>query len=150
MSGPRQGGQTDSGRLYQWHVVGLPKAQGRPKFARIGNHVRAYDPQTSRDWKELVKLQIISTRPAAILDGPLKLVVNFRLPRPKSLPKRVLWHTKKPDVDNLVKAVKDAMKGIVYRDDSQVVALYVTKRYDAEPGVCIRLWDMAGTSPEAG
>ncbi|WP_175829702.1 RusA family crossover junction endodeoxyribonuclease [Burkholderia cepacia] len=43
--------------------------------------------------------------------------------------------TKKPDSDNVVKALKDGMNGVVYVDDGQVVDLWVAKRYAVVPGV---------------
>lgn len=66
-------------------------------------------------------------------DSPLDVRLRFFLPRPKSLPKKVLHHTKKPDVDKLVRAALDPMSGILFRDDSQVVRLVATKEY-AAPG----------------
>jgi Holliday junction resolvase RusA-like endonuclease len=41
-------------------------------------------------------------------------------------------HTVKPDVDNCVKGLKDGMKGIIYRDDSQVVKLIAEKKYTTQ------------------
>jgi len=113
-------------------VLGSPVAQGRPRFARIGNFVRTYDPKESRSWKETVKWQAIS-RDSRIIEGPLSLILHFKLSRPKSLPKKIKYHTKKPDLDNLIKGVKDGLKGICYKDDSQVVRLAATKSY-AGPG----------------
>jgi Holliday junction resolvase RusA-like endonuclease len=48
--------------------------------------------------------------------------------------------TKKPDADNICKAVCDAMNGIVYKDDAQVVSLHFTKRYNtiASIHVCVK------------
>jgi Holliday junction resolvase RusA-like endonuclease len=45
--------------------------------------------------------------------------------------------TTKPDIDNLIKAIFDAMNGVVWKDDVQVVDLAVGKRYDATPGVAV-------------
>ena len=72
----------------------------------------------------------------APLEGPLHLSVEFVLPRPKRLlTKRwrelLVWHDKKPDCDNLLKAVKDALNNLAWRDDSQVCQVYVEKRYAA-------------------
>lgn len=125
-------------------VRGIPKAQGRARaFAfKRGDQtrVRMYAPETSRDWKRTVTAQVLERygHEREPLAGPITLDLAFGLLRPKSLPKRVLHHVKKPDVDNLAKAVKDAMKGIVYRDDSQVVSLHVAKGYSATPGVRIQ------------
>jgi len=119
-------------------VYGSPVAQGRPRFARIGNHVRAYDPGKSKSWKESVRWQAIE-RGAKVLEGPLYLFLHFKLPRPKSLPKKVQHHTKKPDLDNLVKGVKDGLKGICYHDDSQVIRLAATKEYGEQPCVEVKI-----------
>jgi len=47
--------------------------------------------------------------------------------------------TKKPDTDNVVKAVFDGMNGVVWRDDVQAVDLFVRKRYGTTPGVFVRV-----------
>jgi Holliday junction resolvase RusA-like endonuclease len=119
-------------------IRGNPVAQGRPKFVRRGNHVGAYDPGKSKSWKETVKWQVLEQKPEK-LQGALIMAMVFHLPRPKSLPKKVIEHTKKPDLDNLVKAVKDALKGICYHDDSQIVSLRAEKVYSEITGVEITI-----------
>ena len=42
---------------------------------------------------------------------------------------------KKPDLDNIAKGILDAMNGIIYKDDVQVVRLSLQKHYSTEPGV---------------
>ncbi len=111
-------------------IVGAPVAQGRPRFARRGNFTKVYDPPKSREWKEYV-LAVAKQKigKAPLLEGPLKMTLVFYMPRPKSLPKKVIHHIKKPDVDNLVKGVKDALSGFCYEDDKQVVDLRAIKKY---------------------
>jgi Holliday junction resolvase RusA-like endonuclease len=127
-------------------IYGNPVAQGRPRAFRRGNHIGMYDPQKSKSWKDTICWQAAQQK-AIVMDGALILDVIFILERPKSLPKKTLWHIKRPDLDNLVKAVKDALNGICYRDDSQIVDMYAKKRY-ATPeegvGVIIRLEKMKG------
>lgn len=122
-------------------VFGSPVAQGRPRFARVGNFVRVYDPDKSRTWKQDVKAAVLDALKGEpeIHDGALGLKLFFHLPRPKSLPKKVMHHVKKPDADNLAKAIKDAVRGVLYRDDSQIVALEVRKVYGDPPRVVIAL-----------
>ncbi len=122
-------------------VYGSPVPQGRPRFFRRGNFVGAYDPDKSRSWKDDVKAQVLTALGGApeIHEGALQLKLHFHLPRPKSLPKRVTEHVKKPDLDNLAKAIKDAMRGVLYRDDSQIVVLRVEKKYGDPPQVVIGL-----------
>lgn len=122
-------------------VFGDPVAQGRPRARafQVGGptRVQMYDPLASRDWKRTVMAQVLPLKPPAPVEGPLVLRLDFFLRRPVSLPKRETFHVKKPDSSNLLKAVEDAMRGIVYRDDSQLVDVRVLKHYDPAPGVAI-------------
>lgn len=63
--------------------------------------------------------------------GGVRVGATFYLKRPQSLFKRVTMHLRKPDVDKLARCLNDAMIGIAYVDDSQVVALSVEKVYAA-------------------
>ena len=118
-----------------YFIKGNPVPQGRARaFTRPGmKGVRFYDPGASKDWKGLVRDQVLAQSPEKIGVGPISIKAVFHLKRPSSLPKKVLHHVKKPDLDNLVKAVKHSLKGICWTDDSQVVHTDARKRY-AEPG----------------
>ena len=50
--------------------------------------------------------------------------------------------TKKPDIDNVIKIITDALNGIAYDDDAQIVSLSATKFYDENPHVDVRLDDV--------
>lgn len=120
-------------------VAGEPKAQPRAKAARIGGFIRIYTPNTAKVWKEAVAA---AARKAlgkrwAKLEGPLSLNLAFSMPRPQAhylkaglRPDAPTHHTKKPDVDNLAKAVMDALTDCgVWVDDDQIASLSVTKFY---------------------
>jgi Holliday junction resolvase RusA-like endonuclease len=124
-------------------VFGQAVPQGRPRAYRRGRFLGFYDPARSRAWKQDVRRQALAFRPARPVPGPLALEVRFILYRPKSLPKRLVQHIKKPDLDNFVKAVKDALKGLVYRDDSQIVRLAASKAYGDPPRVEIRIEELS-------
>lgn len=132
-------------------VYGVPLAQGRPRFKRIGNHVQTFDPQESRSWKESVRAQAIqylqSNGGVIPIKGGINVYLFFFLPRPKSLPKKVLLHLKKPDLDNLTKLILDALRGICYKDDSQIVRLLVTKQY-GEPHTDIAIYNARNSEDE--
>ena len=67
---------------------------------------------------------------AAPLDEPVILTAVFYLPRPASAPKRVIYPAKKPDLDKLLRCVKDGLtRAGVYRDDSRVVEVNAQKRF---------------------
>lgn len=85
----------------------------------------------SKGWQQLVAEQAQTVAKDGLFMGPVVLTVTFHLPRPQSLPKRVLHHTKKPDLDKLVRNTKDALKGVLYGDDAQVVDLHARKTYAA-------------------
>jgi len=59
----------------------------------------------------------------------VRVRVAFALPRPKSIKARTIPHLTAPDIDKLSRSVLDALSGVLYRDDSQVVELHATKYY---------------------
>src|SRR5690606_5282903 len=85
-------------------------------------------------------------------NGPVELIVMFVLPRPKYLiwktkPMPRLWHTAKPDLDNLEKALKDALTGLAWRDDCQVCDKISRKRVaagDEQPHVFVSITELEG------
>lgn len=133
--------------VLQFFVAGVPKAQPRVKACRRGNHAGVYDPGTADAWKKLVGAGALAHWNRARFLGPLRLVLLFGMQRPKAhynrhgdvRPTSPKWHTSKPDVDNLAKAVMDALTQLgVWEDDSQVVRLDVGKVYATRPGcICI-------------
>jgi len=125
----------------RFFVDGLPVAQARPRFARLGNHVKAYDPAKSKNWKAYVAM-VATSKGVRVQEGALRLSVSFHFLKPKSAKKRV-HHTVKPDLDNLVKAIQDALKGIAWKDDSQVVELEAAKYYSPDPGVHVEVVGIA-------
>lgn len=125
-----------------FRVDGIPKAQPRPRaFARrMGDkHVaRVFDDGTAEGWKSLVVAAGNALRPKSPLTGPVLVAIDFAMPRPKSLmrkcdPAGEVWCVKKPDADNLAKAVLDALtQAGWWVDDAQVARLIVNKRYHAK------------------
>jgi|CXWL01.1.fsa_nt_gi Holliday junction resolvase RusA-like endonuclease len=127
-------------------VLGVAQPKGSTKaFMRPGMRfpVVTNDNPKTKPWAEIVRLVAQQHAPqGGPWSGPVDLTTTFYLPRPKSLPKRVLHHTKKPDLDKLVRAVKDALKGVLYLDDSQVVDVKAMKRYATSihpPGVMVEI-----------
>lgn len=118
-----------------FYILGDPRPQGRPKFYRRGSFVGAYDPKESREYKTTLAAQVSSQNPEYIGEGAIYLEAEFIFSRPKSLPKKVNDHVKKPDLDNLIKALKDGLTGIVWKDDSQIVQLTARKDYGDVPGI---------------
>jgi Holliday junction resolvase RusA-like endonuclease len=114
--------------------VPIPKGSMKafmPKGAR--RPVVTSDNSQTKPWEEIVRWAAVEAMgKAEPLEGPVELRVTFFLPRPASAPKRVTRPTKKPDLDKLIRAVKDAMKRAgVYRDDAQVVQVEACKVFAA-------------------
>lgn len=68
-----------------------------------------------------------------LFDGPVSVTVQFYLPRPKSLARKVEHHLKKPDVDKLARCLLDALTGVLIPDDRCVVELHAAKTYSTPP-----------------
>lgn len=106
-----------------------PVAQARPRFAvrKVGlrNIVCAYDTKKCKEYKEIIAWHALQVWKNSPLYGPIKMVVVFQMGKNG----KEVYYTKKPDLDNLAKAIKDALRGIVYHDDSQIVEAHLYKRY---------------------
>ena len=122
---------------YTFEIPGEAVPKGRPRMTKSG-HV--YTPQKTRDYEAWVRLCWLQTGQPMSLQ-PLQVKLGFYLPIPKSFRKKqreaalagVLLPTKKPDIDNLVKAVLDGLNGLTYRDDRQIVHLETCKVYGSTP-----------------
>lgn len=136
-------------------AAGRPAAQGSKRHVGGGRLI-----ESSRQvgpWREIVRqaaIEVMAGRPP--IEGPVYLVQVFALPRPKShygtgrnsgQVKRGAPHRPpvRPDLDKLARAVGDALTGICYHDDAQVVNLCAAKYYVmpsgrlSVPGVEIRV-----------
>ena len=127
-------------REYKAVVLGEPIAQGRPRFSRQGGFVKAYDPPRSRDYKQYIKLVAREDAPEVPVTGAVQLSLKIYRAIPKSMSKCKreaaiagrLRPTTKPDVSNILKGVEDALKGLWYADDSQIVGYGVLGKWYAE------------------
>jgi len=114
--------------LYQIFVNGIPKAQPRPHMMKTG-HV--FTPHSADAWKEEIKAAF---RPVVkqTITGPVRLTVRFSMPVPKGVVVKGFKspHAKKPDTDNLLKAVMDSLTTVkVWKDDAQVFETFAGKYY---------------------
>lgn len=119
-------------------VPGIPAPKGSTR-AFLHRHtgrviVTADNRQSQKSWQASVTT-LARLRYKAPVASVVGVGLLFVMPRPKSLPKRVSDHLKKPDLDKLTRCVLDGLTGVVYVDDSQVVAFLdpFGKRY-ALPG----------------
>lgn len=133
--------------MVQFFCPGIPKPKGSTKgfvvrSKKTGKLVSAItnDNAGTSNWQDALGWAAKMSR-VQLLDGPVAVGLVFYLPRPRSV-KRELPEVK-PDVDKLTRAALDALTGIAWIDDAQVVELQATKLYahDAPgPGVAVRIW----------
>ena len=128
-------------------VPGPPVAKGRPRFSTRGGFARAYTPEKTRTYEATLAdagRDAMAGQPP--LEGPLSLIMHVRLPIPPSWPKKrrsaaldgSAKPTGKPDADNYLKCV-DALNGIVWLDDGQIVDARVVKMYADEPQISVEV-----------
>ena len=110
-------------------VYANPYPKGRPRVALRGKFPIIYTPKTTRDAEDEFLSQAIEKRPKTPLEGPLSVRICFFKVKPKSYSKNRVYWTQKPDLDNLVKLVLDALNKVFYVDDSQVVELSCSKKF---------------------
>ena len=76
----------------KFKIIGKPIAKGRPRFYNAGNYTGTYTPTNTRKWEDFMRYQALRYRPKQLWEGPIIMALTFFLPRPKSLPKRVVHH----------------------------------------------------------
>ena len=116
-------------------VPGKVQGKGRPRFTKRGN---TYTPKATKDYENLIKqCYLLSPEEHHVSDKPISLSVIAYFKPPKSISKKLkllmiseeILPTKKPDGDNIQKAIADALNGIAYSDDKQIVDWSLKKRY---------------------
>src|SRR3990170_6993175 len=122
-------------------VRGLPQPKGSKRAFIIKGQNRAVvvdaNKPTMRTWERLIQWIVQQEWQGPPALGPLVLTLDFVFPRPKSAPKRRPkdWVDVRPDLSKLARLVEDALQGVIYADDAQVVQEHLSKRYGDEPGV---------------
>lgn len=119
-----------SGIQFTVHGIAQPQGSSRAFVPKGWTRpiITSANPKNS-SWRQEVASQAINAMMGkAVLAGAVELVVNFYFDRPKSQ-KKAMYKTSRPDCDKLVRSVADAMTGIVYQDDSQIVVMTCRKAY---------------------
>ena len=132
--------------VFELVLDGEPIGKGRPRFSRATGH--AYTPEKSARFEERLAWAAQSVwHGKPLLAGALKLTVVAFLSIPKS--KSASWKKgaldgtirplKKPDLDNIIKGIGDALNRVVYVDDTQIVEVDAAKFYSDQPRITIRI-----------
>ena len=121
-------------------AYGVPKGQPRVKAYVRGRHAGVYTPDSANGWKMAVREAVLREPDTLATTKPVSVTLVFFMPRPKShfrkdgtlKPSAPVYHTQKPDVDNLAKAVLDVLTDLhVWADDAQVNNLEVKREWAA-------------------
>lgn len=146
-----------------FEVLGHPEPAGSKRGfkTKTGKVVVAEDNPLSAGWKHEVALAALAAmmrlrgnvdgEPPTLFDGPLGIAIVFSLQRPKGhfgsgrnagqlKPSAPPFPIVKPDSTKLLRGVEDAMSGVVWRDDAQVVEQFVSKRYGTPERVQVSVW----------
>ena len=132
-------------------VYGIPVAQGRPRATIAGGRILVYDPPASREYKRKVRLAALAHKPEQLLTGPLVLEVKVFCPIPKSFNRKKrelalsgqLRPTSRPDLKNYIAGIEDALEGVIYRNDSQIVSYANTGKWYGDPPRCeIKIYEI--------
>lgn len=129
-------------------VPGEPIGKGRPRATTRAGHAALYTPKKTANYESLIAHaahQAMAGAAPVEFACQVQLSITVGVPASWSKKKQAaalagqVLPTKKPDTDNVVKAVFDGMNGVVWRDDVQAVDLFVRKRYGVAPCVFVRV-----------
>lgn len=144
--------------MISFKVEGEPVGKGRPRVTarrskKNDNAVfaHAYTPKKTREYEDKVRFEFMSSTcekmPVYEKGIPLKVEAVLAFPIPQSYSKKkqeqcrkgLVVPTKKPDIDNVLKTIFDALNGYAFYDDSQITEIEAEKIYSDDPYVEIRI-----------
>lgn len=132
--------------IYEFEMIGDPVGKARPRMnTRTG---RAYTPTNTKLYEYSLRQWFIREYPYfKPIESRVKvtIIAYFSIPKSTSKKKEAemlnqnISPTKKPDIDNIIKIVLDAMNKFAFRDDTQVTELEIKKKYDKTPRIYIKI-----------
>ena len=124
-------------------VLGSPQGKGRPKSSRRGDRTITYTPEQTVLYENLIKTEYRAQcglhrfADDAALD--MTVIAYYAIPKSASKKQKALMladrvrPTKTPDADNVIKVVADSLNQVAYRDDAQIVSVWLQKYYSERP-----------------
>lgn len=127
-------------------IPGQPKGKARPRITKNGT----FTPKETKQYQDLVANMYRLQKGPYLGCKTIKVVLHCYYKIPKSMPKYKREMVKrgslrpivKPDLDNVAKCVLDALNGVAYKDDNQIVELHIEKYYSDEPRVEIEVTEV--------
>ena len=139
--------------VYHYVISGPAVPQGRPRLTTVNGYARAYTPAQTRKYQRHVQDCVLAQgKPKEPLEGVLRVdTVEYRaIPKAFGKAKRLkamqggIRPGKRPDMDNIEKAIWDALTGLVWKDDAQVVDGTRGKFYSDTPRVEVTVEELEG------
>ena len=134
-----------------------PMGKERPRAYSCHGHTQVYTPYKTREYEEMIRtiysLQVGHKRFPDDAEILLEVIACFSVPKNTSKTKRELMLNggilprKKPDYDNIAKIITDALNGIAYKDDSQIVWADIRKKYAKNPRVYVTMTSINRAEP---
>lgn len=131
---------------YEFEVIGDIKGKARPRMNTYTG--KAYTPTNTKDYEELIKQYFKIKYPRYIPFEnrvSVKIVAQFKIPKTATKKEKELIAegklspTKKPDIDNIIKIVLDALNKMAFKDDNQITKLEVEKHYGEEEKIFVKI-----------
>lgn len=129
--------------MIRFTYYGEIRGKGRPRFRNTGKFVQTYTDKDTQDYEMSIKEAYLQANQESYMNPeiPLRLdmFVYHQIPkstsnkRKQAMLDRRIRPTKKPDIDNILKSVCDALNKVAFYDDTQIVDIFVEKYYDETP-----------------
>lgn len=131
----------------EFEVPGEPRGKGRPRFSNRGGFVKTYTPKETAAYENLVRLTYrekcdhVAFEQGVAVD--LRVIAYMQIPTSASKKKRAQMQsgeirpTKRPDSDNILKAILDGLNGVAYHDDAQIVDMQIRRFYSDNPRLVV-------------
>lgn len=132
-------------------VPGEAIAKQRPRATVIGGHAKIYTPKETINYESYIKYIFSQKYPNFVpLESPISMAIHIFKTIPSSqsekrkelMRKQEIKPTTKPDIDNVAKLISDALNKLAYKDDNQIIELYVKKYYSDYPEVVIEIEEL--------
>lgn len=122
--------------VIRFTVFGKPKPQGSKRH--VGHGIMVESSKGLKPWRQEVSGTALALQAAMFpAHVPVEITLNFYFTKPKSAKRRAM--TTKPDSSKLLRAIEDALTGIIYADDAQIVETHIRKHYGGPERVEIRI-----------
>lgn len=141
----------------KFNVFGKPRGKQRPRLCSVGGRNIVYTPKQTIGYEKLIKASYMATN-RIFFEKDIPIEVNILAycgEAPQQIRKKDVcenigkiarnekyWATKKPDSDNIIKIVLDALNKVAFYDDAQVSKICFEKRYSKMPRLEITIQNL--------